>query len=829
MPAINHAQFIEALADAMEAAGLSFNRAAFTAPLPQAVTDWLGVNVSRPVLADRVVRVLATIQGAVTGDGPPDAELGGLIYFDETNIAIYRRTDQGEWDAGRTLIGPQGETGAQGPKGDKGDTGDTGPQGLQGPQGAQGPQGETGAQGPKGDKGDQGDDAYDVAVANGFVGTPAEWLLSLVGPQGPKGDKGDTGDTGPQGAQGPQGIQGIQGETGPQGPQGIQGETGPQGPQGDTGPQGPKGDGLQLDATGAFSGRSTYDAEAAGFVYLSTDGADGLGAPAVLYIREGASGWSAAIPFQGEQGEAGPTGPQGPQGIQGPTGPAGADGTDGADGEGVPTGGATGQVLAKASGANYDTEWVDAATGGGVTVAAIQTAAFTPEAGNAYPVQGGVTLSGLPASPVQGDRFELHDPNRSWGVGAPVTIPGRINGRSENQIVTVAGARVIFEYVDSEWGWEMKVLEPKARFAYSAPFVNTPSITGPANGATEISETPTLTSDAFGTTNQADTHALSDWQIASDSGFTSMVIQSLDDASNKTSWTVPGGNLSVSTTYYARVRYGGASLGDSDWSEPISFTTATEFLDGDAQAIINQMSTPPASARQLLIDDLVTGLKADGLWSKLLALWVPAAHDAQAARLNWKDPAGVSLSPINAPVFTADQGYKGDGSSAYIDTGVKPSDYPAYTTGSASIGVVLGAGSGSSFLGQLAGVNDRQTGAETALGLYFSGGKYRAYLNSQQTTASSVASAAPGAFVMATKTNTTSSTPIYVNGSLDSTGSVSVVRVPQRNLFLLALHFDGTPNSPTAAQISLAFIGTGLTATDAANLNTRVSAYIAGL
>lgn len=55
-------------------------------------------------------------------------------------------------------------------------------------------------------------------------------------------------------------------------------------------------------------------------------------------------------------------------------GPAGADGTDGtngtdgADGEGVPVGGTTGQVLAKTSDTDFDTEWVDQ-TGGTSSVA----------------------------------------------------------------------------------------------------------------------------------------------------------------------------------------------------------------------------------------------------------------------------------------------------------------------------------------------------------------------------------------------------------------------------------------------------------------------------
>ena len=134
--------------------------------------------------------------------------------------------------------------------------------------------------------GADGASAYEVAIQNGFVGTEAQWLASLVGPQGPKGEKGDTGDVGPVG---PQGIQGAQGETGPQGP------TGPMGPKGDTG------------ATGA-------------------QGPQGI---------------------QGVQGETGPQGPQGPQGAQGdvgpagpqgPIGPQGLQGTQGAQGETGPQG-----------------------------------------------------------------------------------------------------------------------------------------------------------------------------------------------------------------------------------------------------------------------------------------------------------------------------------------------------------------------------------------------------------------------------------------------------------------------------------------------------------
>jgi len=55
---------------------------------------------------------------------------------------------------------------------------------------------------------------------------------------------------------------------------------------------------------------------------------------------------------------AGPQGPAGSDGAPGAPGSDGADGADGADGVGVIAGGTTGQVLAKASNTDYDTEWV---------------------------------------------------------------------------------------------------------------------------------------------------------------------------------------------------------------------------------------------------------------------------------------------------------------------------------------------------------------------------------------------------------------------------------------------------------------------------------------
>ena len=146
------------------------------------------------------------------------------------------------------------------------------------------------------------------------VDEPVVGIDTLVpGPPGPPGPRGPAGPQGPRGPAGPPGPQGL---TGARGPIGFTGAAGVQGPRGDRGPAGPTG----------------------------------------------------------SQGPQGPAGPQGQTGATGATGPQGSRGEPGTPGErgpagqGVPPGGLTGQVLTKASDADYVSEWTTVTnTGSGVS------------------------------------------------------------------------------------------------------------------------------------------------------------------------------------------------------------------------------------------------------------------------------------------------------------------------------------------------------------------------------------------------------------------------------------------------------------------------------
>lgn len=120
----------------------------------------------------------------------------------------------------------------------------------------------------------------------------------------------------------------------------------------------------------------------------------------------------------------------------------------------------------------------------------------------------------------------------------------------------------------------------------------------------------------------------------------------------------------------------------------LGFAARTGFAwRAETLAAIAAMTSAPAETRKQLLNTLIAGLIDDGVWAKLDWLSPLAAHDAQAGRLNLVNPA-QAMTAVNAPTFTVDRGYAGDGATSYLTSGWNPTqDAVNFAINSASMGI----------------------------------------------------------------------------------------------------------------------------------------------
>lgn len=110
------------------------------------------------------------------------------------------------------------------------------------------------------------------------------------------------------------------------------------------------------------------------------------------------------------------------------------------------------------------------------------------------------------------------------------------------------------------------------------------------------------------------------------------------------------------------------------WRYPDQEITPTGDEQAETTALLAAMSVQPSAGRKTIINTAIEKLKlyqtsfGVPLWDALDFLVVGWAHDAQAARIDWKDPASIG-TVVGSPTFTVDRGYKGTLNTAYIDMG----------------------------------------------------------------------------------------------------------------------------------------------------------------
>ena len=247
--------------------------------------------------------------------------------------------------------------------------------------------------------------------------------------------------------------------------------------------------------------------------------------------------------------------------------------------------------------------------------------------------------------------------------------------------------------------------------------------------------------------------------------------------------------------------------------------------DPDANALIRRMSVSPQGNRQWLINRLFRDLKRDGVYSKLDAFWVLAAHDAQAARLNWKGNSAFDLTAVNSPTFTTDRGYAGNGTTSYLNTGWNPSANGVnFTLFGNSFGawVVGGTDANNS---SAATIGSADASNQTRLLPRISNGNCRVSDNSIGTVDITIGSPTRLGLNVADRAANATTISHYRNGALVNTGALSSAGVPSAVFFIGAHNGNGTPSMFIDNTLVFAFAGASLAAAAQTAIYDAFSAY----
>ena len=225
-------------------------------------------------------------------------------------------------------------------------------------------------------------------------------------------------------------------------------------------------------------------------------------------------------------------------------------------------------------------------------------------------------------------------------------------GSAQDIQVTIGGREFVFEVI--------------------SPQPARPFISAPVNAASGLSSRITVVASAFQAIGGVFTHLNTDWQVASDSNFATIVYQSLADTANKT--TIDLVNLPANQTFYLRCRYRGSDNSVSNYSQSVSFSTRQYYeamqeeaiLIGDQGAGFTQFGTFGLSITEdgkKATAMVYTGggvyatrtyvfKKVNGVWSIEQTFDNTADYPSNAAGLGfWRASETAKISPDGSTLF----------------------------------------------------------------------------------------------------------------------------------------------------------------------------------
>lgn len=243
-------------------------------------------------------------------------------------------------------------------------------------------------------------------------------------------------------------------------------------------------------------------------------------------------------------------------------------------------------------------------------------------------------------------------------------------------------------------------------------------------------------------------------------------------------------------------------------------------LDSDYLTYEGAMSTPPSATWQTAVNqmilDIKTALSITSLSDAFDAMWFLAAETEQASRLNMVKRAH-DCTATAAPTFVASRGITSNGSTQFLHTNFVPSTQGVrHTLDSASIGVYS----------RTDNQSESDIGAHLAA-TYITHIRTRTGVNNTEvainsTAANNATSTNPSQGLFVANRSASNAVQVYKNGASVGTNARASATLPAIAIYLCCRNNNGVAAGFSTRQLSLAFIGGSMNATQQANFYTAV-------
>ena len=184
-------------------------------------------------------------------------------------------------------------------------------------------------------------------------------------------------------------------------------------------------------------------------------------------------------------------------------------------------------------------------------------------------------------------------------------------------------------------------------------YVLTPSITTPSNNATNVSTLPTIVASAYRNVFETDARQHRVFQVASDSGFGTLLVNQNVNADSYAVTT----QLTPSTKLYCRVRDVAVSGLQSEWSPTVAFTTAAGVVANTPVVTLHGYADSPTDILSgLRITTSAYSVSGGALDAHRATSWVIATKDGTRANVWQSLEDTTNKTSITVPDGTLQKG-----------------------------------------------------------------------------------------------------------------------------------------------------------------------------